>query len=108
MPISSMRARSSERDSRRSAAARSTTQRPAGLRPPPRNVGVGFRRCASDAAETTAQSVRNPSEACRPFADVWGEGFMDKIWLKHYPKGVPAEIDINEYASLRDVFDASV
>ena len=33
---------------------------------------------------------------------------MDKIWLKHYPKGVPAEIDINEYASLRDVLDESV
>jgi long-chain acyl-CoA synthetase len=33
---------------------------------------------------------------------------MDKIWLKHYPKGVPAEIDINEYASLREVFDESV
>ena len=30
---------------------------------------------------------------------------MDKIWLKHYPKGVPAEIDVNEYASVRDVFD---
>src|SRR4029450_6217091 len=40
---------------------------------------------------------------------VLGEGSdMDKIWLKHYPKGVPAEIDINEYASLRDVFDESV
>ena len=33
---------------------------------------------------------------------------MEKIWLKHYPKGVPAEIDINEYGSLRDVFDESV
>ena len=33
---------------------------------------------------------------------------MDKIWLKHYPKGVPAEINVNEYASLRDVFDESV
>jgi len=30
---------------------------------------------------------------------------VEKIWLKHYPKGVPAEIDINTYASLRDVFD---
>ena len=30
---------------------------------------------------------------------------MEKIWLKHYPKGVPAEIDINTYASLRDVFE---
>ena len=33
---------------------------------------------------------------------------MEKTWLKHYPKGVPAEIDINEYASVREVFDASV
>ena len=33
---------------------------------------------------------------------------MERIWLKHYPKGVPAEIDVNEYASLRDVFDESV
>ena len=33
---------------------------------------------------------------------------MEKIWLKHYPKGVPAEIDINEYASVRDVFDEAV
>jgi long-chain acyl-CoA synthetase len=33
---------------------------------------------------------------------------VDKIWLAHYPKGVPAEIDIGEYASLRDVFDESV
>ena len=30
---------------------------------------------------------------------------MEKIWLKHYPKGVPAEIDINTYSSLREVFD---
>ena len=33
---------------------------------------------------------------------------MEKIWLKHYPKGVPAEIDVNEYESVRDVFDESV
>ncbi len=33
---------------------------------------------------------------------------MEKIWLAHYPKGVPAEIDVNEYGSLRDVFDESV
>ncbi|MEP6702791.1 MAG: AMP-binding protein, partial [Betaproteobacteria bacterium] len=30
---------------------------------------------------------------------------MEKIWLKSYPKGVPAEIDINEYQSLAQVFD---
>ena len=33
---------------------------------------------------------------------------MDKIWLKHYPKGIPAEIDIGEYGSVRDVFEESV
>ena len=33
---------------------------------------------------------------------------MEKIWLKHYPKGVPAEIDINEYASVREIFEESV
>ena len=30
---------------------------------------------------------------------------MEKILLKSYPKGVPAEIDINEYQSLAQVFD---
>jgi len=33
---------------------------------------------------------------------------VEKIWLKHYPPGVPAEIDVGEYASVRDVFDESV
>ncbi len=32
---------------------------------------------------------------------------MDRIWLKHYPRGVPAEIDVNEYASVREVFEES-
>ncbi len=30
---------------------------------------------------------------------------MEKIWLKNYPKGVPAEIDVNEYQSLAQCFD---
>src|SRR5207249_7517479 len=29
------------------------------------------------------------------------------IWLKHYPPGVPADIDVNEYASVREVFEES-
>ncbi len=33
---------------------------------------------------------------------------MDKIWLKHYPKGVPPEIDVREYTSIREVFEESV
>ena len=33
---------------------------------------------------------------------------MEKIWLKHYPAGVPAEIDPNKYQSIRDLFEESV
>ena len=33
---------------------------------------------------------------------------VDRIWLKQYPKGVPADIDVTEYASVRDVFDESI
>ena len=32
---------------------------------------------------------------------------MERIWLKHYPPGVPSEIDVNEYASVREVFEES-
>ena len=30
---------------------------------------------------------------------------MDRSWLKQYPAGVPADIDPDAYASLRDIFD---
>ena len=33
---------------------------------------------------------------------------MDKIWLKSYPPGVPAEIDTGEFSSLADLFDKGV
>ncbi len=33
---------------------------------------------------------------------------MEKIWIRHYPKGIPAEIDVNEYASVREIFEESV
>jgi hypothetical protein len=29
---------------------------------------------------------------------------MEKIWLKHYPKDVAAEIDLTKYASLQDIY----
>ena len=32
---------------------------------------------------------------------------MEKIWLGHYPKGVPSEINPDAYASLVDLFDRS-
>ena len=27
---------------------------------------------------------------------------MNPIWLEHYPPGVPAEVDISRFASLKD------
>ncbi len=32
---------------------------------------------------------------------------MDKIWLKNYPPGLPAEVDLNEFSSLKDVLEHS-
>ena len=32
---------------------------------------------------------------------------MEKIWLESYSKGVPATIDVNEYASVREVLEES-
>src|SRR5215216_3825999 len=32
---------------------------------------------------------------------------MEKTWLKQYPAGVPAEIDVNQYASLVALLDES-
>jgi long-chain acyl-CoA synthetase len=36
------------------------------------------------------------------------EGIMEKAWLKSYPAGVPAEIDVNEFKSIGQLFDRSV
>jgi long-chain acyl-CoA synthetase len=33
---------------------------------------------------------------------------VDRIWLQSYPEGVPAEIDVRTYASLRDVFEEAI
>ncbi len=33
---------------------------------------------------------------------------MEKVWLKSYAPGVPAEIDRNTYSSIRDIFQQSV
>jgi long-chain acyl-CoA synthetase len=32
---------------------------------------------------------------------------VEKIWLKNYPEGVPAEVDINQYASLKQMLEES-
>jgi long-chain acyl-CoA synthetase len=36
-----------------------------------------------------------------------GKGHMDKIWLKEYPQGVSAEIDIDTYASIKAILEES-
>ena len=33
---------------------------------------------------------------------------MDRIWLKSYPPGVPADIDPNEYQSLVQLFEDGI
>jgi len=33
---------------------------------------------------------------------------MEKVWLKSYPDGIPAEVDVNVYSSIADVFEQSV
>jgi long-chain acyl-CoA synthetase len=33
------------------------------------------------------------------------EAAVDRIWLEHYPAGVPAEIDVDQYASVREMFE---
>ena len=32
---------------------------------------------------------------------------MDKIWLKNYPPGIPPEVDLTEFSSLKDVLERS-
>src|SRR5574341_1705804 len=32
---------------------------------------------------------------------------MEKMWLKQYPEGVPAEIDLSEYRSLKEILEKS-
>lgn len=32
---------------------------------------------------------------------------MEKIWLKHYPPGIPAEVDYREYRSIGELFESN-
>jgi long-chain acyl-CoA synthetase len=35
------------------------------------------------------------------------EPLVEKIWLRNYPSGVPAEIDPGRYRSLKQLFEES-
>jgi len=39
---------------------------------------------------------------------VMQEKYVEKVWLKRYPKGVPAEINPDQYSSLVEMFESSV
>jgi len=56
--------------------------------------------------------VEGPSDIGRHIAArarrVPRRSVVEKIWLKSYPKGIPAEIDVNEYQSVRELFEESV
>ena len=32
---------------------------------------------------------------------------MDKVWLKQYPEGIPAEVDVKAYSSLKEILEKS-
>jgi long-chain acyl-CoA synthetase len=32
---------------------------------------------------------------------------MEKVWLKSYPPGIPAEVDVHQYSSIRDIYSQS-
>jgi long-chain acyl-CoA synthetase len=69
-----------------------------GLAPSAENPGSKARR---------ARRAKRGASSARQGESVMGK-IVEKIWLKQYPKGVPAEIDINEYASVREIFEESV
>src|ERR1700678_285911 len=53
---------------------------------------------------TVARSAwRNARSAWRNARSAWRN--MDRNWLEEYPPGVPADIDADSYASLRDIFE---
>jgi long-chain acyl-CoA synthetase len=35
------------------------------------------------------------------------ENAVEKIWLKEYPEGIPAEVDVDKYASLKEILEQS-
>ncbi|MBL8448239.1 MAG: hypothetical protein JNJ44_12595, partial [Zoogloeaceae bacterium] len=36
-----------------------------------------------------------------------GGNRVEKIWLKSYPAGIPADVDLHEFQSIGDLFDRS-
>src|SRR5271170_6116214 len=57
------------------------------------------------AASAIGRGRLDPVKSCaQRMKSAWG-GYVDRNWLKQYPPGVPADIDPDSYASLRDIFE---
>jgi long-chain acyl-CoA synthetase len=64
---------------------------------------IAFAVVATILAQNTRKRARRP---------IWRldrstEGAMEKVWLKSYPPGIPAEIDVDAYRSVGEVFEKS-
>jgi long-chain acyl-CoA synthetase len=59
---------------------------------------------ATPALAHTVCPCRQP--AARPYRRK-EEGAMERIWLKQYPQGIPADVDVGAYASLKEIFETS-
>src|SRR5690606_28002186 len=93
-------------------------------RPRPRNAGAGGFAASRNASggrgspcqawEPMLKSQANPYACAYSAGAIAGESCMSdqrpeqRPWLAHYPAGVPAEIDLDEFASITDVFDAAL
>jgi long-chain acyl-CoA synthetase len=44
----------------------------------------------------------------RPTEGALEEAAMEKIWLRHYPPGVPGEVDYGQNPSIGELFEATV
>src|SRR5258708_12293003 len=58
-------------------------------------------------ADSGLRRVLRPPATQRPAEGAAQGGGMDRIWLKHYPPGVPAEVDTLQYRSLGELFESN-
>jgi long-chain acyl-CoA synthetase len=65
------------------------------------------RRTAAGALCRGRAGTRRAARLATHRTNALEEGAVDRFWLANYPPGVPADIDVNEYASVREVFEES-
>src|ERR1700735_1830157 len=81
---------------------------PAGANFPIVNPSMVQRRLPSAAAMlNTAQNIKRPVKRAEARTLTERGENMERIWLKQYPAGVPADIDVTQYASLVELLEES-